>query len=86
MVEGVINALAFLLTEGARFNLSDSDFEDSLVVLQYGDELSAVLKQAYAASKDELRDLLAAMSFSLPRYVNLDWRLDVQVRLTQHLT
>ena len=79
MVEGVINALAYLLTEGARNNLTDSDFGDSLVVLQYSSELVDVLKQAYGASKDELRELLSEMSFSLPKYADLDWRLDVQV-------
>lgn len=78
-MEGVINALAFLLTEGARNNLPDSDFADSLVVLQYSSDLVDVLKQAYGASKDELRELLSEMSFSLPKYADLDWRLDVQV-------
>ena len=39
-----------------------------------------MLKQAYVASKDELRELLLEMSFSLPKYSDLDWRLDVQVR------
>lgn len=80
VVEGIINAIAFLFTEGARNNLPESDFGDSLLVLKLGDELGAVLKQAYLACKDELRDLLAEMSFSLPKYVDLDWRLDVQVR------
>lgn len=80
IVEGVINALAFLLTEGARHNLTESDFGDSLVVLKFGDDLNEVLTQAFAASKDELRELLLEMSFSLPKYSDLDWRLDVQVR------
>lgn len=80
IVEGVINALAFLLTEGARHNLTESDFGDSLVVLKLGDDLNEVLKQAFSASKDELRELLLEMSFSLPKYSDLDWRLDVQVR------
>lgn len=79
IVEGAINAIAFLLTEGARNNLSESDFGDSLAVLQYSPELQEVLKQAFVASKDELRDLLSEMSFSLKKFVDLDWRLDVQV-------
>lgn len=81
IVEGAINAIAFLLTEGARNNLSEGDFGDSLAVLQYSPELQEVLKQAFVASKDELRDLLSEMSFSLKKFVDLDWRLDVQVRI-----
>ena len=35
----------------------------------------------YETYKKEMRSILAELSFGLPHYENISWRLDVQVRV-----
>lgn len=79
-VERGVLALAFLLTEAAKFKLAEADLSDSVVSLGLSGEHVATLKSTYGAHVGDLRSMLGRLEFQLPHYVNLDWRLDMEVR------
>lgn len=72
-----IEALCFLLAEAARLNLSALDFADSLLVLAFNDAVAGLLAQQHAEHAKQIRLVLAELSFDVPHYVDLHWRLDV---------
>ena len=78
-IQASVEAIAHLFEEGAKVNASDNDFFDTLIVLGFNPQLSEQLKQVYVDGKNELRLLKKSTCFDLPHFVNLDWRLDVQV-------
>lgn len=80
-VQAAVEALAHLFEEGAKLNASDDDFAGTLTVIGFSPEVSAGLKAAYSETKKELRQLQKSTCFDLPHYVNLDWRLDIEVIL-----
>jgi len=78
-IEWGIQALCYLLTEAAKLMLSELDFMDSLIVLAFPDEHNKILKEAYLENKLKIRSILSDLSFELPHYINLDWRLDIKL-------
>jgi len=78
-VESVISALCFLFIEACKLNLREKDFRDSLIPLEYPEEHNNCLKTEWLANKDEIRQLLLDMLVDLPHFVDLDWRLDIQL-------
>jgi len=78
-VESVISALCFLFIEACKLNLREKDFRDSLIPLEYPQEHNDSLKTEWLANKDEIRQLLLDMLVDLPHFVDLDWRLDIQL-------
>lgn len=61
--------------------ISEVDFQDSVLVLGFSEELNKLLLQLYLENRKEIRQILSKLAPSLPHYHNLEWRLDVQVRL-----
>lgn len=55
------------------------DFQDSVLVLGFSEELNKLLLQLYLENRKEIRQILSNLSPNLPHYHNLEWRLDVQV-------
>lgn len=55
------------------------DFQDSIHVLGFSDELNKLLLQLYLDNRKEIRSILGELAPKLPSYHSLEWRLDVQV-------
>jgi len=79
LVEHGVEGLANLFLEASRLTLNELDFIDSLLVLSFPEELNAKLKDFFLANRVEIRIILSDLSFTLPHYKDLDWRLDVQI-------
>ncbi|XP_019639685.1 PREDICTED: COMM domain-containing protein 2-like [Branchiostoma belcheri] len=78
-VQHGVEGLMFLLTESARYMISEIDFQDSIMTLGFSDDLRSVLLQLYLSNRGEIRTVLSEMSMDLPHYHNLEWRLEVTV-------
>lgn len=59
--------------------ISEVDFQDSVLVLGFTEVLNQLLLQLYLENRKEIRHILGELTPSLPHYHNLEWRLDVQV-------
>ncbi|XP_072180275.1 COMM domain-containing protein 2-like [Diadema setosum] len=83
-----VEGLMYLLTESARLMVSDLDFQDSIAVLGFSEDLRKELLALYTESRMEIRTILAEMAMDLPHYHNLEWRLDVELasRSLRHQT
>ncbi|OPJ75527.1 COMM domain-containing protein 2 [Patagioenas fasciata monilis] len=78
-IQHCIEGLTYLLTESSKLMISELDFQDSIHVLGFPDELNTVLLQLYLDSRRELRSVLSELAPKLPSYHSLEWRLDVQL-------
>lgn len=81
-VEDLIDAISIFLTEFSKQNLSDADITDSIAVLKIapeGSPLSQLFKEFCLSAKREVRDILMKVSFDLPHYQDVEWRLDVEL-------
>ena len=74
-----IHALSFLLLDAAKRHISEADFIASLQPLNLPDTHTHLLTQLYTAHTKQLTATLATLSLPLPHYVDLQWRLDVEV-------
>ena len=61
------------------FQISEIDFQDSIMTLGFSEEMRQALLDLYLAQRREIRDILNEMSMDLPHYHNLEWRFDVEV-------
>uniref|UniRef100_H0ZMD9 COMM domain containing 2 n=1 Tax=Taeniopygia guttata TaxID=59729 RepID=H0ZMD9_TAEGU len=59
--------------------ISEVDFQDSIHVLGFSDELNKSLLQLYLDNRKEIRSILGELAPRLPSYHSLEWRLDVQL-------
>ncbi|XP_030647612.1 COMM domain-containing protein 2 [Chanos chanos] len=78
-VQHGVEGLMYLLTESSKLMISEMDFQDSVLVLGFSQELNERLLQLYLENRKEIRQILSELSPSLPHYHNLEWRLDVQL-------
>ncbi|GAA6110880.1 COMM domain-containing protein 2 [Tachysurus ichikawai] len=78
-VQHVVEGLMFILTESSKLMISEVDFQDSVLVLGFSEELNKLLLQLYLENRKEIRHILSELAPSLPHYHNLEWRLDVQL-------
>uniref|UniRef100_A0A8C3U6A4 COMM domain-containing protein 2 n=1 Tax=Catharus ustulatus TaxID=91951 RepID=A0A8C3U6A4_CATUS len=74
-----VEGLVYLLTESSKLMISEVDFQDSIHVLGFSDELNKSLLQLYLDNRKEIRSILGELAPRLPSYHSLEWRLDVQV-------
>ncbi|KAF5896843.1 COMM domain-containing protein 2, partial [Clarias magur] len=77
-VQHGVEGLMFILTESSKLMISEVDFQDSVLVLGFSEELNKLLLQLYIENRKEIRQILSEIAPSLPCYHNLEWRLDVQ--------
>ena len=59
--------------------MNELDFQDSIMVLGFPEELNKELLALYLENYKEIRSILSSMSMDLPHYQNLEWRFDVQL-------
>ncbi|KAL4630781.1 COMM domain-containing protein 2 [Arapaima gigas] len=78
-VQHGVEGLMYLLAESSKLMISEVDFQDSVLVLGFSEELNKVLLQLYLDNRKEIRLILSELAPSLPHYHNLEWRLDVQL-------
>ncbi|NXB61403.1 COMD2 protein, partial [Struthidea cinerea] len=81
-----VEGLMYLLTESSKLmasipfrKISEVDFQDSIHVLGFSDELNKSLLQLYLDNRKEIRSILGELVPRLPSYHSLEWRLDVQL-------
>ncbi|NWT88624.1 COMD2 protein, partial [Lanius ludovicianus] len=76
-----VEGLVYLLTESSKLMASIPflDFQDSIHVLGFSDELNKSLLQLYLDNRKEIRSILGELAPRLPSYHSLEWRLDVQL-------
>jgi len=79
IVQHSVEGLSFLLLESSRSLVSEMEFLDSLLLLQFPKDIAEALKELYIKHRREIRVMLAELSFSLPHYEDVNWRLDVQL-------
>nr|XP_057929675.1 COMM domain-containing protein 2 [Doryrhamphus excisus] len=79
MVQHGVEGLMFLMTESSKHMLSEVDFLDSVLALEFGDDLNQTLLQMYQQNQSEIRSILSLVPSNLPAYHNMEWRLDVQL-------
>ncbi|KAG9266414.1 COMM domain-containing protein 2 [Astyanax mexicanus] len=87
-VQHGVEGLMYLLTESSKLMISEIDFQDSVLVLGFSEELNKLLLQLYLENRKEVRQILSELAPSLPHYRNLEWRFDVQLgsrALRQHV-
>jgi len=78
-VESVVQSMAHLFSESAKYSISEADFVATLVLLGFSKEKSDMLKEVYLDNKQEIRRVQTALSMDLPHYSDLEWRLDIQL-------
>ncbi|KAJ8279609.1 hypothetical protein COCON_G00066750 [Conger conger] len=78
-VQHGVEGLMYLLTESSKLMISEVDFQDSVLVLGFSEELNNLLLQLYLDNRKVIRNILQELAPSLPHYHNLEWRLDVQL-------
>ncbi|XP_072428133.1 COMM domain-containing protein 2 [Chiloscyllium punctatum] len=78
-VQHGVEGLMYLLTESAKMMISEVDFQDSVLVLGFPEDLNKLLLQFYLDNRKEIRSILNELTPDLPHYHNLEWRLDVQL-------
>ena len=82
-VEGGVAALSYIFVQSARLSLSTDDFERALREEAGFTEEDAleIMRSLFNDNREALRNVLVAADASLPipRYHNLEWRLEVQV-------
>ncbi|NXO82231.1 COMD2 protein, partial [Sitta europaea] len=89
IIQHGVEGLVYLLTESSKlmasipfdkeFGISEVDFQDSIHVLGFSDELNKSLLQLYLDNRKEIRSILGELAPRLPSYHSLEWRLDVQL-------
>uniref|UniRef100_A0AC11D8S9 COMM domain containing 2 n=2 Tax=Caprinae TaxID=9963 RepID=A0AC11D8S9_SHEEP len=78
-VQHGVEGLIYLLTESSKLMISELDFQDSVFVLGFPEELNKLLLQLYLDNRKEIRTILSELAPDLPSYHSLEWRLDVQL-------
>ncbi|NXC22623.1 COMD2 protein, partial [Corythaeola cristata] len=78
-VQQGVEGLMYLLSESSKLMISEVDFQDSIHVLGFSDELNKLLLQLYLDNRKEIRSILSELAPKLPSYHSLEWRLDVQL-------
>lgn len=83
-LQNYVKSYAFLLTEGSKYKISDSDFLHSLQAVEQNEFIVKELTQVYQRQKNHIRELLVREHTSLPHYRDLSWRLEVPVASRRH--
>lgn len=79
LVEHCVQAIMNLISEAAKLFLVEADFKDSLVSLDFHEDVSDALVAFYEENRQEIREILSKLELNLPQYKNLEWRFDVQL-------
>eukprot|EP00041_Stephanoeca_diplocostata_P040010 m.1638417 g.1638417 ORF g.1638417 m.1638417 type:complete len:202 (-) comp27951_c0_seq1:141-746(-) len=78
-VQHAVEGIMFLLTESSKMNMSDMDFNDSVMILGFADQLHQQLMEVYKEHMDTVRRITGEMAMTLPQYKDMKWRIDAQI-------
>ncbi|NP_001088873.1 uncharacterized protein LOC496217 [Xenopus laevis] len=78
-IQQAVEGLTYLLSESSKIMISEVDFQDSVLVLGFPEEINKVLLQLYLDNRKEICQTLTELEPALTHYDNMDWRLDVQL-------
>ena len=78
-VRKCVEALMYLMSEMSKALVPEIDFQDSLLMVGFSEELISTLLRLYLENRDEIRSILDELALDLPHYQNLEWRFDVQI-------
>ncbi|KOB66764.1 COMM domain-containing protein 2 [Operophtera brumata] len=84
-VQNLILALIYLIVEGSKHNLSESDFKSSLAIAGFSDEKQLVLARLHTAKKPELSQALYLLQQKDATYQDFSWRFEIQVASRNHM-
>ena len=76
-VRNGVQSLMNLFLESSKVMISDVDFHDSMLMLAFSESHCQQLLQSYTQNRHQIRAMLSAMKFSIPRYFTLEWRFDI---------
>mmetsp|Transcript_7723 Transcript_7723/g.21914 ORF Transcript_7723/g.21914 Transcript_7723/m.21914 type:complete len:198 (-) Transcript_7723:497-1090(-) len=79
VVKNCVEGLTQLFIEAVRVSLSEIDFVDSLLLLQFDEETREALREMYIENRKSIRETVNALNFELPSYDGVEWRLDIQM-------
>ncbi|CAH2099890.1 unnamed protein product [Euphydryas editha] len=78
-VQNLIYALAYLIVEGCKYNLSEPNFRSSLALAGFSEEQQQVLLKLHNTKKAEICGAINLFQQKDPSYQDLTWRFEVQV-------
>ncbi|XP_050354014.1 COMM domain-containing protein 2-like [Nymphalis io] len=79
VVKNLIYALAYLIVEGCKHNLSEPNFRSSLAIAGFSQDQQHILVKLYNAKRKELSEALNLLQQKDASYQDLTWRFEVQV-------
>ncbi|OWR50773.1 putative COMM domain containing 2 [Danaus plexippus plexippus] len=79
VIQNLIYALAYLLVEGCKHNLLETNFNSSLAIAGFSPEHQQVLLKLYNTKKKEISEALNLLQQSEASYQDLLWRFEIQV-------
>ncbi|CAG9575827.1 unnamed protein product [Danaus chrysippus] len=79
VIQNLIYALAYLLVEGCKHNLLETNFNSSLAIAGFSAEHQQVLLKLYNTKKKEISEALNLLQQTEPSYQDLLWRFEIQV-------
>uniref|UniRef100_UPI00358FDB93 COMM domain-containing protein 2 n=1 Tax=Myxine glutinosa TaxID=7769 RepID=UPI00358FDB93 len=78
-VERAVHALMYLFGESAKLKLNENEMQESLHSLNLPPTFTDHLVSLAMSQQTSLCSTLAYLAPALPRYADLEWRLDVQL-------
>ncbi|XP_018117337.1 COMM domain containing 2 L homeolog isoform X1 [Xenopus laevis] len=78
-IQQAVEGLTYLLCESSKLMISEFDFQHSVLVLGFPEEINKVLLQLYLDNRKEICQILTELEPDLSHYHNMEWRLDVQL-------
>ncbi|XP_053419400.1 COMM domain-containing protein 2-like [Nycticebus coucang] len=79
IVQQGVEGLTYLLTKSSELMISELDFQDSVFVLGFSEELNKLLLWLYVDNRKEIRKILSELAPDHPNYHSLEWQLEVQL-------
>ncbi|XP_045760494.1 COMM domain-containing protein 2-like [Maniola jurtina] len=78
-VQNLIHALAYLIVEACKHNLSETNLQSSLAIAGFSEDKQKVLLKLYDTKKSEISAALNLLQQKDPSYQDLTWRFEIQV-------
>ncbi|CAH2068609.1 unnamed protein product, partial [Iphiclides podalirius] len=78
-IQNLIQALAYLIVEGCKHNLSELDFKSSLAIAGFSNDQQQVLVKLFTTKKREISSALNILQQQDYGYEDLTWRFEIQM-------
>ncbi|XP_068628948.1 COMM domain-containing protein 2 [Battus philenor] len=78
-IQNLIQALAYLIVEGCKHNLNETDFKFSLSLAGFSNDQQQVLVKLYIAKKEKISNALNKLQQRDFTYLDFTWRFEIQM-------